>query len=220
MSTSDAPYSAPYPAGLVPSTEEEDDWEDEAPITPRQRLPWLTKLLAVLLVAAAAFAGGIFAQRVWGKTTGTGAAASGAGGGSFVGRSAGASGQNGARAAQLGGAGGGVTVGQVSYVKGRTLYVTDTGGNTVKVTVPKGIRLTKSVSTGLNGVRPGDDVVVRGRQAADGAVTASSVSVGGAGGFFGGGAGAPTSFGGSGAPSGFGGGGSAGAPTGFGGSGG
>ena len=81
------------------------------------------------------------------------------------------------------------TIGQVAYLKGTTLFVTDTSGNIVKVTVPKGTPVTKSVTTGLRGVRPGDTVVIRGSQGASGTVTATSISVGGAiaGGAFGGG---------------------------------
>ena len=87
--------------------------------------------------------------------------------------------------------------------------------------MPKGTPVTKSVTTSLKGVRPGDTVVIRGTAGKNGTVTAQSVAVGGAGGgSFAGGAGG---FGrsGSGAATGFGGGSSgSGAATGFGGSGG
>jgi hypothetical protein len=172
-----------------------------------------TKLLLVLVVAAAAFAGGVFAQRDWGVTSsngGSGATRAGGRTGAAAQRLGGFGGGSGA--ARTGAAGrafgGGATVGQVSYLKGTTLYVTDTSGNTVKVKVPKGTPVTKSVTAGIGSVRPGDTVVVRGSTAANGTVTAQSVSVGGAGltggaGDFGGGG--ATGFGGSGSATGFGG---------------
>jgi hypothetical protein len=213
MSTSDAQYN---PA-LVPSAELDEDDFDDAPITPRARMPRLTKLLAVFLVAAVAFAGGIFAQRHWGKSSSASGAGSARGGFALPGSSSTASG-NRSGAGQSGSRFGGLTVGQVAYVKGRTLYVTDSSGNTVKVKVPKGTRVTKSVTSSVAGIRPGDNVVVNGTQKS-GTVTATSVSVGGtgAGGAFAGGFGGGS---GSGAPTGFGGGSGNGAPTGFGGQGG
>ena len=178
--------TTPFEPALPAAAEtHEDDWDD-APITPRARLPRLTKLLVLLLIAAAAFAGGIFAQRHWGKTS---AAGNSPAGGTLSGR-------NGSRAPQFGPAGasaGNFTVGQVAYVRGRTLYVADSGGNIVKVQVPRGVAVTKTVSTRLKGVRPGDTVVVRGSRSKTGGVKASSVSVGGSaggGGLFGGNAGA------------------------------
>jgi hypothetical protein len=216
VTSPDTPYDPNLTAGSV----DETDWED-APIVPRARMPWPTKLLLVVVLAAAAFAGGIFAQRHWGKTassaTGASAAAAasrfaGAAGSGAVRRFRGAATGTAAGADAFGGA----TVGQVSYLRGNTLYVTTNGGNTVKVAVPKGTPVTTSVTTTVRAVRPGDTVVVRGSAGRGGTVTAQSVSIGGAGGGFGGGG---TGFGGGGAATGFGGGGQSGsgAPTGFGG---
>jgi hypothetical protein len=180
----------PYDPNVAPTTElDEDDWDD-APITPRARVSRLTKLLVVLAVAIAAFAGGIFAQRQWGSSSSNGGSSADA-----RAASGGLTGQAATRrfGAHGGGAGANgfadATIGQVAYLKGTTLYVTDASGNIVKVTVPKGTPVTKSVSTGLKGVRPGDTVVIRGSQGKSGTVTATSVSVGGAGasGTFGGG---------------------------------
>jgi hypothetical protein len=66
----------------------------------------------------------------------------------------------------------------VSYVSGDTLYVATRQGNTVKVTAPTGTKVTKPVSTNVQGIHPGDTVVVTGTQGAGGSVTASSISVG------------------------------------------
>jgi hypothetical protein len=183
VSTSDTPYDP----DVAPTLElDEDDWDD-APITPRVRVARMTKLLAVLAVAIAAFAGGIFAQRHWGSSPagdGSSAAARAASAGltgTAAARRFGANGGAGAGGNGRAGGFGDATIGQVAYLKGTTLYVTDASGNIVKVTVPKGTPVTKSVSTGLKGVRPGDTVVIRGSQGKSGTVTATSVSVGGAG---------------------------------------
>lgn len=205
MSTADTPYDP----NLAPPLEADDDDWDDAPITPRSRAPRLTKLLVALVVAAAAFAGGVFAQRHWGTTSSGGsstAAAGFSGTRRFGGGTGGTSGTGGGAAGGFAAA----TIGQIAYLKGTTLYVTDTSGNTVKVTVPKGTPVTKSVTTSLKGVRPGDTVVIRGSQGKNGTVSATSISVGGAtgSGLFGGGSGGSggaSGFGGSGAPTGFGG---------------
>ena len=159
-------------------------WTTTTGTTHRSRhglaLPRLTKLLVALVVAAAAFAGGVFAQRHWG-TTSSGGSCDGCGrflrhGGASAAATGGTSGTGGGAAGGFAAA----TIGQVAYLKGTTLYVTDTSGNTVKVTVPKGTPVTKSVTTSLKGVRPGDTVVIRGSQGKNGTVSATSISVGGA----------------------------------------
>ena len=193
MSSSDTPYDPKLSAGMASSFEVEDDDWDEAPITPRVRVPRPTKLLLVLMVAAAAFAGGVFAQRHWGpareaallrpRAPRVAAPAAAPAARSGAGRR-GSAAERGGSATGFGGA----TIGQVAYLKGTTLYITDTSGNTIKVIVPKGTPVTKSVSTGLNGVGPGDTVVVRGLPGPNGTATAQSVSVGAAGAGFGGGA--------------------------------
>jgi len=201
--------TTPYDPNLAQTLDAEDDAWDDAPIRPRARLSRVTKLLLVLAVGAAAFAGGVFAQRHWGVTSSNGSSGSGAGAGAAARRFAGLGGGSGAGRSASGGRGfGGATIGQVAYLNGTTLYVTDTSGNTVKVKVPKGTPVMKSVTAGIGSVRPGDTVVVRGSTAANGTVTAQSVSVGGtgltggAGGFGGGGA---AGFGGSGSATEFGG---------------
>ena len=101
-------------------------------------------------------------------------------------------------------------------MKGSTLYVTDASGNTVKITTSAASTVSKTVTTNLQAVRPGDTVVVRGTQQKNGSITAQSISVGtaGAAGFGGGGGatgfGGGSSGGGGGGATGFGGGGSGG----------
>ena len=174
MSTHDAtPADQPFsPDG------EYDDWDD-APITPRVRTPWITKLLGVAVVAALAFAGGVVAQKHWGKSTGSGASSSasaaarrfGAGFGAFGGRT------GGANPATSGNAGLG-TSGQVSYIKGTTLYVADLSGGTVKVSTA-GARVTKTSTLTTRAIRPGDTVVIQGTKTKNGTIAATSITIGG-----------------------------------------
>jgi len=73
--------------------------------------------------------------------------------------------------------GGGVTTGEVSYVRGNTLYVANAQANTVKVRTTAGSKITKIVTTKTNAIPPGDPVVVLGSQAKDGTTSASSISI-------------------------------------------
>jgi len=65
----------------------------------------------------------------------------------------------------------------VSYVSGNTLYVVTGEGNTVKVSAPAGTKVSKTVSTTVHSIHPGDTVVVQGSQSG-GSVKASSITVG------------------------------------------
>ena len=156
----------------------------ELPPRPRRRL--LTPLTVTLLVALAAgcgFIGGVQVQK--GESSGATSAGLPAGIASRLGalrgaRSAGgesAAGFLGGAGAFLGGAGGGVTTGEVADISGSTLYVTTSEGNTVKVSA-SGAKVTKTVSTLLNSIHPGDTVLVRGAKAKNGGIEASSISIG------------------------------------------
>jgi hypothetical protein len=153
-----------------------------------------------------------------GATTG-GAASGGAGsaGGGFAG------GAGGGIAGRFGAAAGGATIGEVSYLSGSTLYVTDTEGNTIKVTTSPASTITKTVKTDVHGIHPGETVVVRGAKGSNGALSAETVSVsasgaggGGLGALFGGGAGGSRGAGSRGGGSSGGGGGGGGEPSLFG----
>jgi hypothetical protein len=65
---------------------------------------------------------------------------------------------SGARAGFPGAARGGAnaSIGTVSSVNGKTVYLTDTTGNTVKVTLSSATKITKSESVSKASVRPGD----------------------------------------------------------------
>jgi hypothetical protein len=178
----------------------------------RRRTPKTTIALCALVVAAAAFAGGAEAQKHFGKS-GTGSSGTGARGlaaAALSGRNA-----NATRGGfgSLAGAGGGFTSGTVKLIKGSSIYVTDSAGNTVIVHTSPTARVSKTVPSSVKTIRPGTAVTVIGTKRSDGSYTARSITVGAAGGLGG--------FGGFGGPGGRGGTGGFGsqAPTGFGGKG-
>jgi len=179
--------------------EQESEWlddESELPRRPRRRLltPIPLALLAVLLIACG-FIGGVLVQKGQGGTASPSGGASGgfpsglvalrgavpgtgAPGGASAAGGSGAKGGAGAFPAIGGaGSGGGVTTGEVAYVRGSTLYVTDSQGNTVKVSAAAGSKVTRTVSTKASSIHPGATVVVLGSKAKNGSISASSISV-------------------------------------------
>jgi hypothetical protein len=154
---------------------------DELPPRPRARLLTpLTVLLMLALFAACGFVGGVLVEKQQQPTaTVAGAAASarlGAGAGGATG-AAGATGAFGGRSGSLlGGGASRATIGTVTNIDGRKLFVTTAAGTMVEVLTTPESKINKSVSVGSNSVHPGDSVVVSGIKASNGTVTASSVS--------------------------------------------
>ena len=149
----------------------------------RKRLPAVTLTLALLVVAAAAFIGGIYAQKHWGSSSApssnafsAGLAATGRIGGSGV--PAGFPSLGSGRGLPSGFGGG--ASGTVTLIKGSTLYVTSASGNTVLVHLSASSRVSKSVSGSAKAIHPGDTVTVVGSQGKDGSYTARQVTIGGA----------------------------------------
>jgi hypothetical protein len=178
--------------------EQESEWpedESELPRRPRRRLltPIPLALLAVLLIACGFIAGVLVQKGQGGPASPSGGASGGfpsglaalkgavpgTGGAGETGSSGGSGAQGGGRAFPgIGGAGsGGVTTGEVAYVRGNTLYVTDSQGNTVKVNAAAGSKVTKTVNTKAKSIHPGATVVVLGSKAKNGSISASSISV-------------------------------------------
>ena len=165
---------------------------DLLPAQRRKGVPRATAILGVGLLAAATFLAGIEAQKQWGGSStsaGLGARAAGFGAGAGAGTgtatgtgtsgaNGGAQGAPGAGGGFSGRGGGGLTTGTVKLVQGSTIYVTTTSGNVVKVSVPASTAITKSVTTKLAGVHPGDTVTAIGTTSSDGVVKATTVRLG------------------------------------------
>jgi hypothetical protein len=191
----------PAPGTTVPVTEapvyepieREDEWLDdrvELPGRPRRRLlsPAPLALLAVLL-SACGFIGGVLVEKGQSASGSTGAGASGLSSRLAALRARGAGGagggvNGGGGRSPAGGGGSRPVAGQVAYINGSTLYVTNAEGNTIKVTTSVGTSVSKMVKTSVHAIHPGETVTVTGASAASGAISAESISVGSAGGGF------------------------------------
>jgi hypothetical protein len=165
----------------------DDDTEPDdgtLPVRPRRKLltPVSGGLLAIVLVAGG-FIGGVQVQKHQGNGTNNGASRNGLpaafaarlaqGGG---GAAPGAAGGAGTGTARAGGGSGGATAGTVANIKGSTLYVTSADGTTVKVKTNDNSKVTRTASSGVGSVHPGDTVVIQGSTASSGTVTASSIT--------------------------------------------
>jgi hypothetical protein len=165
----------------IPYETETQDWkpdQEHAARPARRRRQFFNRksaALAAAITCAAGFYAGITVEKSQlaatpSAATTTGAATGGptaAGAGGFAGRFAGAGGA---------GAGGNASIGAVSSVHGKTIYLTDTTGNTVKVTLSSATKITKSQNVSKASIRPGDAVLVQGLKHANGTITATSVS--------------------------------------------
>jgi hypothetical protein len=186
------------PAPAVAEPAFEDEWDEpieELPPRPRRRLlgaggnPIPLALLGVLLIACGFIAGVLVEKgQTSSSSTGVGAGAAGlasrfaalrgaSGGGSSASTSTGAAG--GGFAASGSGAAGRATIGQVAYIDGSTLYVTNAEGNTVKVMTSAASTVTKTVKADVKGIHPGETVVVTGTTGVKGEISAESIRVGG-----------------------------------------
>lgn len=189
--------SPPYatfeqPRAALAEPLEEEPWLPEAeelPRRPRRRLlaPLPLSLLAVLLLALG-FIGGVLVEKGQGSSA-TSAGASSSGLGARLRGARGALGTGAGSSAATGSsrAGGGFvrpTVGTVAYLEGSTLYVTNSEGNTVKVTTSPATSVTKNVKGTVDAIHPGETVTITGASASGGAVSAEAITVGSSGGAF------------------------------------
>jgi hypothetical protein len=165
---------------------------EELPRRPRRKLVTpVTALLTAVLIAALGFIGGVKVQKSSGSTgssSGFAAARARFGGGGGSGTTTPGGGFSG---------GGDATVGTVANIDGKSFYVTDSSGNTVKVKTNGNSKVTRTAVSSVGEIHPGDTVIVQGTKASSGTVTAASViataknaATGGLGGLFGGGGGA------------------------------
>ncbi|HEX3562898.1 MAG TPA: hypothetical protein VHU24_08690 [Solirubrobacterales bacterium] len=134
------------------------------------RLTPVTGGLLALAIAAVGFVGGVLIEK--------GQTGSSTGGALPGGLPTSAGGPAGLAAAP---AGGGTTFGTVANVTGRTLYVTDAQGDTIKVLTTKGSTVTRSASSKVADIHPGDSVVIQGQQRRSGTVKAQSIRASAAG---------------------------------------
>jgi hypothetical protein len=181
---------------MTPTTEQLER-HDEPLAPPHRRRAARPAILALsaVLVCAVGFIGGVLVQKGQQGGSGSGATqATGAGfraGGFAQRRQAGGFSQGGQA-----GAGGGQapTAGTVKSKSGRTLYVQDSSGTTVKVRLTGQSKVVRTATSSAGRIHPGDTVVIQGAKAKDGTVkatsltaTAAGTSAGGFGGGFAGG---------------------------------
>jgi hypothetical protein len=95
--------------------------------------------------------------------TGAAGAAGAAGGGGFGGGAAGAGGAD-------------ASFGTVASINGKTIDVTDSSGNTVKIKVTSSTKITKNRSVSRHAIRPGDTIVVTGVSGSGGTTSAATIS--------------------------------------------
>lgn len=165
--------AAPYEDEQLPY----DELADETlPTRPRRKLLTpLTAGLAALLVGALGFWLGVKVQKEHGSSTG-GVTAAGltarkatSGKATFTGGFAPPGSGSGASAA---------TTGEVAYISGSTLYVTDSEDNTVKVATTAATNVSHTVAThSISAIHPGDTITVQGAKSKSGAITATSVTL-------------------------------------------
>lgn len=180
------PHEQPY--------EQDDGWfeeGDELPPRPRRRIfgagcnPVALALLGVLLIACG-FIGGVLVEKHESSSGTSGAATSGltsrlaalpsASAGTAAGSTVSAGGGFGGFAG-VGASHGRPTAGTVAYLAGKSLYVTDGEGNTVKVTTSDATSVSRTVTGRVSSIHPGETVTVAGTTGSDGSIAAESISV-------------------------------------------
>jgi hypothetical protein len=170
---------------------ENEAWPEQA-AKKGLRASWPITVLVALLLIIGGVGLGSYLQRSHSSTT----AATGRAG------FAGFAGAAGAAAGEAAGAAGGtassdVTSGTVTDIIGNTVYVTNSSGNLVKVTVSSTTTVDRNAASSISALKPGDTVTVNGPTEKNGSVSAASISAtakgvtvtGGFGGFGGGGGG-------------------------------
>jgi hypothetical protein len=191
------------PESALAVDELDHEYDDGLPQRPRARyLTPLTALLMALILGGVGFYVGIrvekskassggggsaFARAFSGAGAGAGAGGAGAAGGAGSASSrTGAGGSGAASFASRFGAGGfaggagNATIGSISSIKGNTIYVTETSGNTVKVKVSGATKISKSETVKPKKLFPGDQVVIAGAKGSSGTIAATSVTDSGA----------------------------------------
>lgn len=123
-------------------------------------------VIALVVVACAAFYGGTMYAKAQAPQRGSGQFAA-AGGGAFAGRTGG-----------TGRAGGGFTAGQVVSVQDGSLTIEEQNGSSTEIVLTSpSTQILKTVSGSLNDLTAGAQVVVTGTSNSDGSLTAQSIQI-------------------------------------------
>ena len=173
------------PAGIAISSGADQIEDDDLDLLAESghKVTRLTIVLMAAVLAGVAFIGGALVQKQVGQSdTAFPASAMPAMGGQMPGGRGGYGG-GGFAGSQQGTSGGAATpasapvvVGTVVKVSGRTLTVKNFADKSVTVKVPKGTTISDSSNSALNGLAKGVSVSVVGKKAADGTVTATSIT--------------------------------------------
>ncbi|WP_214317298.1 hypothetical protein [Nonomuraea sediminis] len=150
---------------------------DDLPVAPPRRGPSrLTLALAAAVVLVAGVLIGIQAQKAFGSSALPSGQRSGFSGFSgYGGQSPGGQSFGGRQGF------GGATVGTVEKISGEQVYLRTMDGSTVKVTTTGATTVEIARPGKLSDLKTGGTIVVRGQKAADGSVSAVSISQGGGG---------------------------------------
>jgi hypothetical protein len=162
-----------HPSVPVDSTNALDDalWPAQARGR-RISLAPVTTLLSVALIALLGLWGGAELQKRQGG--GATAAASSVRAAGFTGRFGGGTRAGGATG--TGAATGGATVGTVTVISGKTLYLTSSSGAIVKATLTGSTTYSRNAKATKSSLKPGDTAIVQGAKNSAGVVVATSVS--------------------------------------------
>jgi hypothetical protein len=161
---------------LIHPDDPDDDWAAVSPTGRGLRVRALTGSLVVLAVLAGGFWGGVVAEKHHGSGSATTSASAIAARFAAAARGASGTGTGGTGGfSGFGGAAGAATSGLVTGVVGNVLYVTNSSGALVKVTVGPSATITRTGKSSLSGLQTGDTVIVSGTKAANGSVSATSV---------------------------------------------
>ncbi len=180
MSDQPQPMNSPTPTEPLVAR----DPDEVLPPRRRRGLRPLTAVLAAVVLVGAGFLGGVQIQKHYGgSSSGSGAASAFAdrfrGAGGAAGLAGGGAGFFGAGASggTSGASGGSQEIGQVSVIKGSTLYLADFLGNTVKVEIPAGVAVSQTSRTTVRGIHPGDTVTATVTKLPNGNYRATTVTV-------------------------------------------
>jgi hypothetical protein len=170
-------HDASAPSTLLTQTNAEALLEDDADFAavPPRRLPALTKLLFVAIIATLAFGGGVLVQKQHDATLSSAARvpdlASLFGGGLPTGGGGGPSASGGDTTSDVP-----VLVGTIEAVSGSDLKVKDLGGTSHVVHATATTTLSIVGADWSGSLKPGATVSIQGTKAADGSVTATVVT--------------------------------------------